>query len=60
MTKPRVSVIEVNKSTELVKVSICGSTYTCDTKQENGILFFRFKCKWYPVGQFITENTKFL
>lgn len=50
-------VLGVNKILHWVQITTGWGRYTCQTKEINGELFFKFKKEWHRVSDYLSEHT---
>ena len=51
-------VLGINKVLNWCQITTGGGTYTCPIKEIDGQLLFRFKRKWHPVIEYVSENAE--
>lgn len=51
-------VLGVNKISNWCQITTGSGTYTCRTKEIDGVLCFIFKKTWHPVAKFISKNAE--
>ena len=51
-------VLGVNKILRWCQITTGGRTYTCPTKEINGVRCFVFKRAWHPVSEFISDHAE--
>lgn len=51
-------VLGVNRILNWCQITTGGRTYTCRTKEIDGVLCFIFKRTWHPVAEFISKNAE--
>lgn len=50
-------VLGINRVLNWLQITSGGRSYTCNTKEINGELFFIFKNEWHRVADYLSEHT---